>query len=267
MNSHAITTDIQTSLTVEAHALSVFCPVTLWRFPLDLPDYQREPLRGLLSPTEKARADRFVFEVHRHRFVCAHALLRILLGRALEQPPETLEFDQASRGKPALTEGSQALRPLGKDPLHFNLSHSGDWGLLGIAWGRALGVDIEARRATSDLAALARRCFSPTELDSWTSLPESLRLEGFFLAWTRKEAFIKATGEGLHRELRSFTVSLDPREQAELRETLPETQERERWRLLGLEAPSGFEAALCLEARPGDPITWQSPTVQEWRPT
>ena len=239
------------------------CPAQLWTFPLNLPEAPRQRLRALLNDEERARADRFIFEIHRNRFICAHGLLRTLLGQVLGVPPEDVAFATEAGGKPILATALQT-RP---ERLHFNLSHSGDYGLLGVSWGRVIGVDLEILRSTTDHAALARRCFSADEVADWKALPPAEREDGFFLAWTRKEAFIKATGEGLRRELRSFSVTLSPHQRAELYSTAPDKKEKECWQLFNLEPPPGYKAALCLEATPqehfADPVVVHLANAQD----
>ncbi len=141
--------------------------------------------------------------MHGARFTVAHGRLRLLLASVLGMAPGEIEFAAGRHGKPYLA-GVAA----GSD-LCFNLSHSGDVGLVGWAQGRDIGVDVEVWRPMRDEAALVRRYFSPAEIAAYEALPAAGRTEGFFNCWTRKEAYIKAVGRGLGLPLDSFDVSLD----------------------------------------------------------
>lgn len=160
-------------------------------------------LAALLSGAERQRAARFRFAYLAERYVVAHGRLRQLLAAQLGIAPKDLEFAAGPHGKPRL-----AGRAAGSG-LQFNLSHSGEWGLVGWARERAIGVDIELRREMRDEAALVRRYFSPAEIAAYEALPAARRQEGFFNAWTRKEAYVKAVGRGLGLSLSSFDVSLE----------------------------------------------------------
>jgi 4'-phosphopantetheinyl transferase len=172
----------------------------VWRLELDRPPDEIERLGSLLSAGERSRAARFRFPRDRDRHVVAHGALRIVVGRYLRLHPSAIAFRVGPHGKPALTE----------DPpnLHFNLSHSGDLALIALSGEAPVGVDVEHTRRDPDLEALARRFFSPAEQQALAALPPGERVKGFYQCWTRKEAVIKATGEGLSRPLDSFDVSL-----------------------------------------------------------
>lgn len=172
-------------------------------FPLDLGDAERGELAALLSAEEQRRSARFRFAHLTERYIVAHGRLRQLLAEQLQMPPRDLQFAAGPHGKPRLAGAAAA------SGLQFNLSHSGNWGLVGWSRGRAIGVDIELRREMRDEAALVHRYFSPVEIAAYEALPAERRQEGFFNAWTRKEAYVKAVGRGLALSLSSFDVSLD----------------------------------------------------------
>jgi 4'-phosphopantetheinyl transferase len=132
--------------------------------------------------------------------------------------------------------------------VQFNLSHSGQLGLVACARGREIGVDIEQRRPVRDLLALARTAFSPAEYAAFSALPPPDQLHAFFSCWSRKEAFIKATGEGIS-QLADFDVSLAPGEPARLLRVAGEPLDRPRWSLHDLPAIADHAAALVLERR------------------
>lgn len=173
-------------------------------FPLDLPAAEIARLHGLLCAEEQARAARFLAALHRDRFIAAHGRLRELLAVELGADPASLQFQSAEHGKPHLS-GREAA-----SGLQFNLSHSGDRGLVGWAVGRHVGVDIEVWRPLSDEAALVKRFFSAAENAAYEALAPAERTRGFFECWTRKEAYIKAVGRGLGLPLDSFDVSFGP---------------------------------------------------------
>lgn len=166
--------------------------VDVWWAPLEPPAPAASLLRAYLSPEEHRRAGRFVHERDRGRFVAGRAFLRLLLGRSLGEDPRALLFGYGPNGKPAL-EGP----PRG---LAFNLAHSDTLAVCGLARGHdALGVDVERVRPMADTEGVARVAFPPGEVARLVSLPEPQRLRGFYEAWTRNEALLKALGWGLGR--------------------------------------------------------------------
>lgn len=223
--------------------------IHVWWWSLEGSPEEIQQIRRLLTPDELARTDRFVFPELRSRFALAHGRLRQLLSKYLNVAPSAPVFMTGRFGKPSLARWVQTP-PLSAGrslDLRFNLSHSGDHALVAFADGIELGIDLEATRDTRDLPGLARRCFSPAELQVWHALPEDLKITGFFNAWSRKEAFIKAVGEGMHRPLHNFDVSLDPRDPMHLLATRPNADEAKRWQLHALPEIPGFRAALCAE--------------------
>lgn len=156
-------------------------------------------LMAILDEGERDRADRFVFDADRRRFIVAHAVTRLALARCLRVSPPSLRFHVGPHGKPSLAGTCRGLR--------FNLSHAGERGLLAIGVGRELGVDIERERAI-EVLAVARRYFSSDEYHAIASLPDQERIRAFYRCWTRKESLLKARGEGLSAPLNGFVVSL-----------------------------------------------------------
>lgn len=231
--------------------------VQLWLFSLDRPPLPRDYLASLLSPDERARAERFRFEVHRRRFSAGRGLLREALGRWLGEDPRALVFRYGEKGKPSLT--SHLAMPAVPD-LRFNLSHSQDLGLLGAAWGRELGVDVEACRALEDAAGLVERFFAPGERAAFSSLTtEERRLAGFYAGWTRKEAYVKARGDGLSLPTTSFEMTIDPDGPAALVAFAAEPAEVTRWVFTALDPAPHFVGAVAVE-NPGGSLreqTWQ----------
>jgi 4'-phosphopantetheinyl transferase len=210
--------------------------VHLWRFRLDAPADRLDALAETLSADERARADRFAFDVHRLRFVAARGRLREVLGRYLGAPPASLRFAYGPHGKPELRDAPG---------LRFNLSHSGSAALLAVSPDRPVGVDLEEARPLADFESLADRVFSPRERRALDALPPSGRLAAFYLGWTRKEAYLKALGDGLARPLDRFSVSLSPGEPARLLDAFGDPEEPARWSLLDVTPWPGFAACLA----------------------
>lgn len=225
--------------------------VHVWAAPLDPPDGTMRRHQALLAPDERARADRFRFERDRRRFTVARGVLRTLLGRYLGTDPRGIAFRYESHGKPVLAD---ALAPSG---IRFNVSHSGEMALYAFARGRELGVDVEEVRRMEDGLDIAERFFSEAEVAAFRALPEGIRDDAFFNCWTRKEAYIKAVGEGLSFPLHVFDVSLAPGEPARLLASR-DPQQAERWSLRGLPDPApGYRAAIVVEGEGWDLACWR----------
>lgn len=207
-------------------------------------------LHVLLDAGEQARAARFHFERDRRHYVAARGLLRRLVSAALDQPASALVFEYGAQGKPAISPASVRDRRL-----CFNLSHSAGWAMFALAWDCEVGVDLECiarlQRDTDGLAGLAARVLSARELAIWQALPDTARETAFLRAWTRKEAYVKATGQGLLDELVHTDVALDaaaPKSPLTLRS--PRKGEIARdWVLYDLPAPNGFAAAIAVEQK------------------
>ena len=155
-----------------------------------------------LTSDEKSRAARFLFSQDRDSFIMARGILRDLLGRYLGRPPAAIEFEYGPHGKPALHRKNSYL------PIRFNLAHSHGRALYAFADQREVGIDLELIRVDFGGEAVAKRFFSMREVMELRALPQALRAQGFFICWTRKEAYVKALGGGLQIPLNSFDVSL-----------------------------------------------------------
>ena len=184
--------------------LSLGTEVHLWVLPLDTPPRPAAELAASLDEAERARAARLSRPVERHRFIVGRGLLRLLLGAYVGLPAAQVSFDHGPFGKPVLARGS------GASPPSFNLSHADGWALLGVTRGGAIGVDLERVGPIPERDLLARQFFAPGEVASFARLPPSRVVDGFYACWTRKEAFLKLTGEGLSRATTSFEVTTDP---------------------------------------------------------
>jgi 4'-phosphopantetheinyl transferase len=205
---------------------------------------QLEAYLPTLSAEEQARADRFFRDVHRRRFVIAHGALRRILADYLDVMPGVLEFVTGEHGKPALT-------PIaGPQPaaVEFNLSHSGDLALVAVTRANPVGVDVEQWDEGVECLELAERFFSPNERRALRALAKAPNhvVAGFFAAWTRKEAYLKATGHGIVRGLHHFDVTLAPGEPARLVADRLDRDATERWTMTELAPAEGYSAALVV---------------------
>ncbi len=215
--------------------------VNVWRIGLIAASTQIQSLTALLSADELDRARRFHFKRDRDRFVIVRGALRALLGIYVQIPPEQISFHYGAHGKPYLIAGKN------ETVLNFNVSHSCDLALLAFAWERAIGIDLEYVRPEIAMDPIAERFFSAREFAALRVLPESLQPMAFFHGWTRKEALIKATGEGLSRSLDQFSMSLVPGEPARLLEMHGEPENLSKWSVQNLEPGPGYAAALVVQ--------------------
>jgi 4'-phosphopantetheinyl transferase len=220
--------------------------VHVWRVPLD-DDARADSYWSLLSEEERRRAARFVRDVHRRRFVAAHGALRSILAAYVDAEPAAIDFVSGEHGKPALRDVT------GRPSVEFNLSHSDDLALVAVARARAVGVDLE-RWSEVEHLELAERFFSPGERDALRALAHAPHLveAGFFAAWTRKEAYLKATGQGITRGLHHFDVALTPGEPARLLADRLDDAATARWSMIALEPAPGYSAALVVASPIGD---------------
>jgi 4'-phosphopantetheinyl transferase len=176
--------------------------IHVWSLRLDPPPERVESLGRTLSADEWERARRFRFDKHRRQYVVGRGALRELLGAYLGVRPEAVSFTYGPRGKPFLAP------PLDARGLQFNLSNSDEMALVGFVLGREIGVDIEFLRQMNDCEEIAERFFSKSERLTLRTIPYPAKQEAFFNCWTRKEAYLKAVGEGLAAPLDSFDVTL-----------------------------------------------------------
>jgi len=198
---------------------------------------------SLLSDEERQRANRFVFDRDRDRFVVARAHLRKLLGARLGVQPEVVKFTYGPHGKPELAQ------EFSREELRFNISHSEDVAVYAFSHGREIGVDVEAVRTLPDFDEVAAYCFSSFENEAHQNLDEQNKPQGFFNCWTRKEAFIKALGEGLYHPLDNFDVTLAPGEVTKILRVGNVAGDICGWELYSFCPMPGYVGAVVVESR------------------
>lgn len=228
--------------------------VHVWRASLNQPASCIQRLAQTLSADERLRAERFHFERDRRHFIVSRGLLRKILGRYLGVEPGRLQFDYGPYGKPSLDpKGFQ--NPLGL-ALRFNLTHSHELALYAITHGREIGVDLEYIRPVAEADHIAEQFFSARERAVFHALPMSQKEEAFFNCWTRKEAYLKASGHGLDWPLNKVEVSLAPGEPAKLLSIARDCQEASRWFIQALTPAPGYVAAVAVEGHGGQFRCW-----------
>lgn len=217
-----------TEFLIEDHSIH------LWQ--LFLPDFfhQEKDLLALLNEEELERANRFYFPEHRSRFLTARAMLRKILSLYSHQNAKEIIFSYGSRGKPFLKHN-----PLN---IQFNVSHSYEMAVYALTKTHDIGVDIE-RIETKDHDDIAKRYFSPKEFEDLQKLAPEQRQPFFYKIWSRKEAVIKALGEGLYAPLENFSVSLEKNsEDIEI----VHNEQRYTYHLESFAVPAGYEAAFAV---------------------
>ena len=224
--------------------------VHVWRVRLDDDVPRLDRLRQVLDPTEQERARRFRHDLHRDRFIVRRAALRLLLGRYLRCDPAALLFEHVRSGKPVLAATDAA------PDLRFNISDSAGLALLAFTIGRDLGVDLERIRAGPADEAISRRFFAAEEHAALMALAPSQRRAAFFRCWTRKEAYLKARGDGLTMGLNRFAVSLGPGDAPVLLRSDEGPAETERWSMLELCPEVDYVGCLTVEGRDWTVHTW-----------
>jgi 4'-phosphopantetheinyl transferase len=203
-----------------------------WLFDVDLPAEEIFSLHAVISREERARAAAFRFPRDRDRFIARRGRTRRLLASYLGVPANEITFWHNAFGKPVVA---------GDEGLHFSLSHSNGVALCAVAWERAVGCDLEWRDDRLASPETAERLFSLKERQSLRALRGEDWIEGFFNCWTRKEAYVKALGQGLSHPLDGFDVSLAPGEPATL------LSPAGTWSMHGFAPRPGFQAAVVVE--------------------
>lgn len=226
----------------------------LWKLRLNQGEPKLRLLEQTLAPDERARAERFHFERDRRRYIAARGQVRMILCRYLDVDPRSLQFCYGPCGKPFLAQ------PYESGTLSFSLSHSRELALAVVARDRDVGVDLESIHRLKDAELIAARFFSAKENAVLRALPKAERVEAFFHCWTLKEAYVKATGDGLgRRPTQSFDVDFISGGPACLRSVEGEPEEASRWSLLRLAPERGYVGAVAAEGHDWTLTFWQHP--------
>jgi 4'-phosphopantetheinyl transferase len=228
--------------------------VHVWLLELDQPEWLMSRLRRSLDARERARASALVFPEHRDHYTAAHGLVRQVLAGYLGVPAAKVVYRYGQHGKPNLFLGGAAAA------LRFNASRSANLALCAIALDRDVGVDIERIRVDVDQRGISERYFSTVEHAAILALPPGQRVRAFYDCWTRKEAQLKATGDGLSVALDSFEV---PVTQDLPPAHLDATMARQGPVLTALPPVPGFAAALaaCGDGLPAATYRLRGPGV------
>ncbi|WP_245915919.1 4'-phosphopantetheinyl transferase family protein [Merismopedia glauca] len=211
--------------------------IHIWCASLQRSVSEVEQLAASLSKDERDRASRFHFPHHQRRFIVARGLLRHLLADYLAVSPKEIEFSYLQRGKPELA---------GDRHLQFNLSHSEELVVYAFCLSHPVGIDVEYLRSTPDLEPIAARFFTKWEYDELRSLPPAERTSAFFRCWTRKEAYLKACGDGIGGGLDQIEVSLTP--EAQIRQIHNSVLTDRDWDLQNLAPAVGYVGAIAAQA-------------------
>lgn len=219
--------------------------VHIWSRQIDPGTGDVAHLQSVLSDEEHQRASRFRFDKHRNRYIYTRGTLRLILSSIIDAPPDAFQFEYSDHGKPSLTAPHLA------NQVAFNVSHTDGAVIVAVCRGRQIGVDVEKVRSDFATDEIAERFFSHAEQIALRKLPLSERREAFFRCWTRKEAYIKARGEGLSHPLHQFDVSLGA--DASLLGTRPDPLEATRWSLRDVPIAAGYVAAVAVESEHSQP--------------
>jgi 4'-phosphopantetheinyl transferase len=222
--------------------------VDVWRLSLNSLGSMVNDFRAHLSAEENARAQRFKFHRDRKRYMLTHAVLKVILSLYEDMGPEALKFTENRFGKPELAHPSSSN-------LTFNLSHSHEMALIGIARGRQIGVDIEYVKNDFEWKEIVERFFSPREIQMINALPKNLQHTGFFTCWTRKEAYVKATGMGLSLPLKEFDVSPVPGAAT----LLLSHKEASEWSMKEVDVPESYVATVAVKGHDARIRYWDWP--------
>lgn len=211
--------------------------VQVWLAHLPSALASQEELAAVLSPDEVERAARFRSPAHQDRARITRGILRTLLGRHAQRDAREISFTHSEHGKPALPPTSG---------IHFNLSHSGEYAAFAITRLGAVGVDVERiREDMPQLDEIARRYFAASEQAQLQSVEEGDRVRAFFTLWTRKEAFVKARGDGVCSGLEQFEVLLStPR----LIKIQGDAQAAAHWSMADIPRVPGYSGAVVVQA-------------------
>ena len=194
-------------------------------------------LESCLDAHDRERAARFHFAEDRARYVLGRALVRNILGRYLAQAPETIALTYTDHGQPYFP---------GDETMRFSITHAHDLVAVALTANAQIGIDIEYVERKLNLNELAGRILSADDFGAFKALPGSEKEAEFFRVWTRKEAYLKARGEGISEGLQKISVSFGPDEVTSLADTRDEST-AQKWRMHKLSLPAEYMGALACD--------------------
>lgn len=222
--------------------------IHVWRVDISPPsDSVYEELQAILTDGERERAQRFLADKHRGRFVLGRARMRQILGRYTNQSPQDVELKFENLGKPFLADKELNQR------FQFNFSNSSDLAICAVTLGQPIGVDLERVRTMSDMLGLAKRFFADSETKQLLAQPVSAQPDAFFRLWTRKEAWLKAIGKGLTFPLRDVEVSFDD-EDCHVHSINQDTSSAATWDLIPFFPADGHVGAAAIQRKENEVI-------------
>lgn len=229
--------------------------VHIWRFGLDQSSHLLDRLSPLLSGDERQRARRLSFAQDSRRYILCRGLLRCILGRYLDTTPEEIVFSYSSLGKPEVQNTAG---------LQFNLTHSENLALIAVSRDRAIGIDLEHIQAVSAMQRVIKRICSPQEQAIFATLGKDEQLAAFYTCWTRKEAYLKATGEGFSRSPDQIEVTFTPGAPARIIRVRGDDDAAAAWSLRSLHPADGYIAAVAVAGTPAYTLScWDAPLAYE----
>jgi 4'-phosphopantetheinyl transferase len=212
--------------------------IEIWQGKVTVEDAHYQACWRVLNEAEQIQAGKFKNALLHKRYVEIHGRLRMLLAQRLSQSLERISIKNAEHGKPYLADHPE---------LAFNLSHSADRVMIAVGWNCQLGVDIEFCKQRINLSGLVDKCFSKEEAAYWTKLPETKKNEEFYRFWTRKEAFVKATGHGIALGLNQCVIN--PENPTEFLRVPDNCGQASEWRVQDIVLGEGICGALVTDKK------------------
>lgn len=212
--------------------------IHIYQTYLDKPPSEIDNFRKILSQDELQKADRYKFDSDRNNYITCRAILRNILSQYSDFSPDEIIFSYTDKGKPYLN-GNE---------IKFNLAHTNSYAAYAIIKEKEVGIDLEYVRRIPDALKIASRYFSSAEINELKEISETELDRAFLNCWTRKEAFIKATGDGLSYPLADFSISLN----SDLPEILyikGKLSEIKEWSLYNVKVESDYVSSLAVMSK------------------
>lgn len=210
--------------------------VELWHGNIVAGDEHYQRYRRVLDEAEQAHAGRIKNELLQKRYVNVHGRLRNILAHILNESPEKIRIKKAEHGKPYLADNPE---------LAFNLSHSLNTMVIAVGWNCQLGIDIEVCKQRDNFSALVDKYFAEEEAAYWNQLPEAQKNREFYRFWTRKEAFVKAAGQGMALGLNRCVVN--PENPTEFLRVPAECGQAKAWHVCDINLGVDVSSALVVD--------------------